>query len=213
MPIEAIEIQQKIKLILNLQKSSLAHLLREIDLSESDYMQDSIVFSKAQSEDELIYNTLQNHFFNSRLWNFEDKARDPEASEFDIAEVKRAIDKINQLRNDQIEKINFQITKELPEQNPHAPLFSETPGSIFDRLSILNLKVHHMDIQANDFKKGKDHMEKWAFKTKLTKQQIEDLEKSLIFLIEKVSSGEMQFKLYFQNKMYNDPSTNPYFQK
>src|SRR5471032_2731864 len=81
------------------------------------------------------------HRRNFDLWHEEDKARAPDATDAQIATVKRSIDKLNQQRNDFIEKIDEFLFHELAGRKiaagPNAPWNSETPGSVIDRLSIL----------------------------------------------------------------------------
>src|SRR6185503_4553131 len=82
------------------------------------------------------------HRANFDLWHEEDKARDPSATDHEIANIKRAIDRLNQGRNDLVEHIDtlllsrFQSTMD---SHSSAPLHSETPGLMIDRLSILAL--------------------------------------------------------------------------
>src|SRR3954466_15062602 len=86
--------------------------------------------------------------YNYRLWHEEDKARSPTASDTEIAQVKRAIDKLNQQRNDWIEKLDDWITDDLSRGNitppTSAPQNTETLGSTIDRLSILALRIYHL---------------------------------------------------------------------
>lgn len=49
---------------------------------------------------------IAQHRANFDLWHEEDKARDPEASDAEIAAVKHAIDRLNQQRNDLVEKVD-----------------------------------------------------------------------------------------------------------
>ena len=86
---------------------------------------------------------LAQHRANFDLWHEEDKARDPAATDAEIAAVKHAIDGLNQRRNDLVEKIDELLLTLAGEQNPDAPLHSETPGLMIDRLSILALKIYH----------------------------------------------------------------------
>src|SRR5438105_9034139 len=83
--------------------------------------------------------------YNFRLWHEEDKARSPTATDTEIAQVKRAIDKLNQQRNDWIEKLDDWITEDLARRHvvalESAPQNTETLGSTIDRLSILSLRI------------------------------------------------------------------------
>src|SRR4051794_2639614 len=87
-----------------------------------------------------LHLVCEEHKFNYLLWHEEDVARSPEISDARIAEVKRAIDRYNQQRNDGIEKLDDHLVTELRsrgiEPATDARLNSETPGSIIDRLSI-----------------------------------------------------------------------------
>ena len=89
----------------------------------------------------LLEVVCQQHSFNFRLWHEEDIARSPVADDPTIAGVKRRIDKLNQQRNDWIEKIDDFLTGLLRERGvatpQDAPINTETPGSVMDRLSIM----------------------------------------------------------------------------
>ncbi len=96
--------------------------------------------------EEFLTLAASQHRANYDLWHTEDEARRPGATDEQIADVKRRIDATNQLRNDLAEKIDlallaFLAQKELPRAD--APLNSESPGLIVDRLSILALKIFH----------------------------------------------------------------------
>ena len=58
------------------------------------------------------------HYVNFELWHQEDKARDPDAPDSKIAEVKLAIDVLNQLRNDMIEQMDQYLLDELQNKQP-----------------------------------------------------------------------------------------------
>ena len=98
-------------------------------------------------EDELG-TVCQQHQFNFLLWHEEDVARSRDVSDARIAMVKRAIDGYNQQRNDWIEKLDDAITDEIELRRiapvPGAPMNTETPGSVIDRLSILALRIYHL---------------------------------------------------------------------
>ncbi len=155
----------------------------------------------------------QQHRRNFDLWHEEDKARDPSATDAQIAAVKRAIDKFNQQRNDLIEKLDDYILETLTRQKiaaiPDAPWNSETPGSIIDKLSILSLKIFHMREQTERLDTAPEHIQKCRARLTTLTQQHEDLTSALQALFNDLFSGAKQMKLYRQFKMYNDPDSNP----
>ena len=152
------------------------------------------------------------HRANFDLWHEEDKARDPGATDAGIATVKRAIDKLNQRRNDLVEQIDALLLKELRtifESNPEAPLHSETPGLMIDRLSILALKIFHTREEAERMTATEGHRQKNRRRLALLEEQRSDLAAALGSLRSEMLAGTRRFKLYRQMKMYNDPELNP----
>jgi hypothetical protein len=153
------------------------------------------------------------HRRNFDLWHEEDKARAPDASDAQIAAVKRSIDKINQQRNDLIEKVDECLFSELQARKvvpaPAAPWNSETPGSVIDRLSILSLKVFHMREQTERLDAAPAHIQKCRERLAVLTRQHEDLTAALQVLLNDLFAGRKQMKVYRQFKMYNDPDANP----
>lgn len=152
---------------------------------------------------------IAQHHANFDLWHEEDKARDPQASNSEIASVKRAIDRLNQRRNDLVEKIDETLLAEAGEQNPSAPLHSETPGMMIDRLSILALKIYHTHDEAERASATEAHRKKNKARLAILEEQRHDLADCLDSLWSEIHSGKRRFKLYHQMKMYNDPELNP----
>ena len=159
---------------------------------------------------------LQLHRANFDLWHQEDHARDPNATDSEIAQVKHSIDTINQLRNDTVEQIDRELLTELARHNlpvPQAPLHSETPGLILDRLSILALKIFHTREETARADTSTDHRDRNQQRLQLLQQQSNDLALCLAELWSDILNGHRRFKLYLQLKMYNDPSLNPVLYK
>jgi hypothetical protein len=154
------------------------------------------------------------HTRNFRLWHEEDIARSLDVSEAELAGVKRRIDKLNQQRNDFIERLDDCIIQELRQRQitpqPDARLNTETPGSVIDRLSILALRIYHMHEQADREDATAEHRQKAEDKLTVLYQQHADLSNSLKELLEDIFAGRKQIKIYRQMKMYNDASMNPY---
>jgi hypothetical protein len=153
---------------------------------------------------------LHQHQANFDLWHKEDEARDPHATDATIARVKHAIDALNQRRNDLAEQIDIFLL-DAAHPNPAAPLHSESPGLIIDRLSILALKIFHTGEQLH--RSTPDHRQRNRLRLSVLNEQREDLAGCLDQLWAEVLRGSRRFKLYRQLKMYNDPTLNPVLYK
>lgn len=152
------------------------------------------------------------HLANFELWHTEDAARTPHATDADLARVKRRIDQTNQRRNDLSEQIDSALLAELSSHrlpNPAAPLHSESPGLMIDRLSILSLKIFHTHEEVERPSAPSGHRERNQERLATLSEQRTDLEQCLIRLWEESLAGTRRFKLYRQLKMYNDPTLNP----
>ena len=152
------------------------------------------------------------HQQNFRLWHQEDIARSPAVTNADLAMVKRAIDQLNQQRNDLIEQLDDYLVGELSavQPRPDAPLNTETPGSVIDRLSILALRLYHMEEQACRSDATDSHVAKAKDRLEVLHQQHRDLCGSFGELLADLFAGRKRLKVYRQFKMYNDPTMNPY---
>lgn len=152
----------------------------------------------------------ENHSWNFQLWLAEDRARrDDKGFEF-VYHAKREIDHHNQQRNNMMEKMDawlYNILK--PSNDPHCAIHSETPGMIIDRLSILALKIYHMQLQALRQDVELEHQQTCQNKTNTLKAQREQLSQCLSLLFSEINKHQRTFKIYHQFKMYNDPTLNP----
>jgi len=159
----------------------------------------------------------ENHRNNVALWGEENKARRIDVADSSIAACKRRIDRLNQRRNDAVEKLDEAICAwrdalragQPVETTDAAPLSSETPGAMTDRLSILALKVHHMRIQAQRDDEDDAHRERCAARLAVLVEQRRDLASCLDALLAGLLDGSRRFRVYRQFKMYNDPRLNP----
>lgn len=155
----------------------------------------------------------ENHRNNVALWDEEDKARRTDVPDTAIAACKRRIDRFNQSRNDAVEKLDEAISAWLSTRPnagaPDAPLSSETPGAMIDRLSILALKIHHMRLQAHRDDEDDAHRARCADRLRVLIEQRADLASCLDRLLDAMVAGSARFRVYRQYKMYNDPRLNP----
>lgn len=156
----------------------------------------------------------QQHAYNFLLWHEEDVARSPDVGDARIAQVKRAIDRYNQQRNDAIEQLDEALLEHLRttgvETAPDARQNTETPGSAIDRLSILALRLYHLEEQLARQDAGPAHHESVARKLAICRLQHADLSQGLAELRDDILAGRKRHRVYRQFKMYNDPALNPY---
>lgn len=164
--------------------------------------------------DGVFHIICEQHSFNFLLWHEEDSARCPDAADTTIADVKRAIDKYNQQRNDAIEKIDDAISEMIVAHGvsprTDAPLNTETPGSVMDRLSILSLRIYHLLEQYGREDASAEHRESVKQKIAICEIQKRDLAFALQTLLIDIASGAKRHRTYRQFKMYNDPAMNPF---
>jgi len=155
----------------------------------------------------------ENHLRNFNLWHEEDKARREDMGFEYVYHAKRAIDKNNQERNNFMEKMDQWLCNQIGSRPKDCPMHTETPGMIIDRLSILALKEYHMWEETQRKDVDDDHLKTCSHKLGVIRQQLEDLVNSLQGFLKEVEAGKRGFKVYFQFKMYNDPSLNPQLYK
>jgi hypothetical protein len=152
------------------------------------------------------------HRANFELWHIEDEARTPGATDAELAGVKRRVDATNQRRNDLAEELDRALLAWLEPQglpNPQAPLHSESPGLMIDRLSILSLKIYHSREEAERTDASEGHVERNRQRLAILEEQRGDLRDCLDALWCATLNSVQRFKLYRQLKMYNDPTLNP----
>jgi len=167
--------------------------------------------------EDLLATICQQHQFNFLLWHEEDIARSKDVTDARIALVKRAIDLYNQKRNDWIERIDEALIDTLAdcgaEPAEDAKLNTETPGSAVDRLSIMSLRIYHLDEQLQRDDVDAAHVKKVEDRLERCHVQLVDLSQSLADLLDDLLAGRKLLKVYRQMKMYNDATLNPYLYK
>jgi len=144
-------------------------------------------------------------------WHLEDIIRNPTIDPVEALAIKRRIDKSNQERTDVVEYIDSffldKFSHVIPQQG--ASINTESPAWAIDRLSILALKIYHMEEEANREDASAEHREKCAAKLDILLEQQRDLSVAIDELLAEIAAGRKYMKVYKQMKMYNDPSLNP----
>lgn len=144
-------------------------------------------------------------------WHLEDIIRDPKINSVKALKIKRRIDKSNQDRTDLVELIDsyfLQLYKDVT-VCPDATINTESPAWAIDRLSILYLKIYHMQKESERTNSDAEHIKNCRNKLEILLLQQKDLSCAIEQLLDDISKGEKYMKVYKQMKMYNDPALNP----
>lgn len=143
-------------------------------------------------------------------WHLEDLVRDPAIDPVVGLSLKRRIDASNQLRTDLVEQIDdYLIQLFSVVQTAANRINTESPAWAIDRLSILALKIYHMEHEVNRKDAAIEHQQRCSAKLAVLIEQREDLSLSINQLLESIRGGQIRMKVYRQMKMYNDATLNP----
>ena len=148
-------------------------------------------------------------------WAYEDIIRDPEIDPIEALNLKRKIDSSNQERTDTVELLDEYFLKKYSDIKvlESATINTESPAWALDRLSILELKIYHMNIETNRLDASENHKSNCSLKLAVLIQQRDDLSTAIDELLDEISSGKKYMKTYKQMKMYNDQELNPILRK
>lgn len=144
-------------------------------------------------------------------WHLEDIIRDPEIDPVVALALKRRIDASNQERTDMVEELDSYFRNKYADVKvlPDATINTESPAWALDRLSILALKIYHMQQEANRADADEAHRNRCAAKLNVLLEQRSDLIDAIECLLQDIEAGRKYMKVYRQMKMYNDADTNP----
>ena len=181
--------------------------------AEDDHLTDNInqPCNNPYPDGTIEHDLYQKNWIDAVQWHLEDIIRDPDINPQEALLLKRRIDKSNQDRTDLVEQIDsyfwtkFHSIKPLPD----ATINTESPAWAIDRLSILHLKMYHMQEQVNRIDASAAHIQKCKDKLHVLLQQYSDLSEAISCLLKDYASGKRIMRVYKQMKMYNDASTNP----
>ena len=144
-------------------------------------------------------------------WHYEDLIRDPDINPEAALVLKRKIDASNQDRTDLVEYIDSYFLNKYRsvEIKQDATINTESPAWAIDRLSILALKIYHMQEEVNRTDASDSHRESCQAKLDVLLQQKSDLSQAIDQLLADIEAGDKYMKVYKQMKMYNDEELNP----
>ena len=167
------------------------------------------------AKDSVEHNLYLKCWIDTVQWHYEDIIRDPHIDPVEALSLKRRIDRSNQERTDLVEKIDSYFRTQYIDVSPlpDARLNTESPAWAVDRLSILALKIYHMQEQVNRKDAEIAHIQKCQAKLSVLLEQQKDLSLAIDQLLDDIAAGRKYMKVYRQMKMYNDPDTNPILYK
>ncbi|MGZ0015646.1 DUF4254 domain-containing protein [Yeosuana sp. AK3] len=169
-------------------------------------------FKNNYDESDLLEHLLYRKcWIDTVQWHYEDIIRDPQINPVAALTLKRQIDASNQDRTDMVEYIDSYFLNKYKEVTPkaNATINTESPAWGIDRLSILALKIYHMNEEATRKDASESHREACKKKLDILLEQRIDLSTAIDTLLNDIENGDKYMKVYKQMKMYNDEELNP----
>ncbi|TAI47528.1 DUF4254 domain-containing protein [Flagellimonas allohymeniacidonis] len=168
-------------------------------------------FRNPYPKDRIEHLLFRKNWIDTVQWHYEDIIRDPNIEPVDALDLKRKIDASNQDRTDLVEYIDsyFLNKYQSVQVEEDATINTESPAWAIDRLSILALKVYHMQEEVDRKDASPQHIEKCGTKLAVLLEQKKDLSSAIDQLLADIEAGTKYMKVYKQMKMYNDDELNP----
>ena len=169
------------------------------------------IFENPYSKDDIEYLLYRKSWIDTVQWHYEDIIRNPEIDPQKALVLKRKIDASNQDRTDLVEFIDsyFLNKYQSVDVKPTATINTESPAWALDRLSILALKIYHMNEETHRSDASNEHKQKCRTKLNILLEQKKDLSFAIDQLLADIENGIKYMKVYKQMKMYNDEELNP----
>ncbi len=168
-------------------------------------------FHNPYPKDKIEHLLYRKNWIDTVQWHYEDIIRDPEIDPVAALDLKRKIDASNQDRTDLVEYIDsyFLNKYQSVQVKDDATINTESPAWAIDRLSILALKIYHMQEEVNRTDASPEHIKKCNEKLQVLLEQRKDLSTAIDQLLADIEAGNKYMKVYKQMKMYNDDELNP----
>lgn len=157
------------------------------------------------------FSLFSKNWIDAVQWHLEDIIRNPSIDPVEALKIKRRIDVSNQDRTDLVEMIDSYFLEKYSNVKPaaNATINTESPAWAIDRLSILALKIYHMEQEVVRTDASTEHINKCKARLNVLLEQRQDLSSAIDQLLNDIENGRKTMKVYRQMKMYNDPSLNP----
>jgi len=171
----------------------------------------SQTFANPYAKDDIARLLYRKNWIDTVQWHYEDIIRDPDIEPKAALALKRKIDASNQDRTDLVEFIDSYFLEKYRsvEVKEDATINTESPAWAIDRLSILALKIYHMQEEAERTDASAEHLKKCRDKLNVLLEQRKDLSTAIDQLLADIEAGRKYMKVYKQMKMYNDDELNP----
>lgn len=168
-------------------------------------------FENPYPKDGIEHLLYRKNWIDTVQWHYEDIIRDPNIDPDAALTLKRKIDASNQDRTDLVEYIDSYFLNKYQSVQilEDATINTESPAWAIDRLSILALKIYHMNEEATRTDASKEHLKKCRSKLNVLLEQKQDLSSAIDQLLSDIEKGKKYMKVYKQMKMYNDDELNP----
>ena len=132
------------------------------DFKNSDDINKLLVNRFDFNENYIEHLLYKKSWIDTVQWAYEDIIRDPDIDPVEALALKRKIDASNQDRTDTVEMLDEYFLEKYKDVKilENATINTESPAWALDRLSILELKIYHMNIEASRNDASNDHRAK-----------------------------------------------------
>ena len=141
---------------------------------------------------------LDLHDNNVTQWNREDSVRSDDADDAAVAAAKRDIDALNMRRHHLVEAIDAAVDAAIVQTVSATPA-TESPASVFDRLSILVTRIYFTERAASSPRPDRDA---YAKRLPVLHRQLEMLQTALEALLDELREGRKRFVPHQSFKLY-----------
>ena len=138
------------------------------------------------------------HRNNLDQWQREDLTRAADADDAAVAAAKRDIDALNATRHGLVEAIDAALAAAL-EQERWATPATESPAMVFDRLSVLVIRISSTEDAASSQRDDRDF---YAARLPVLRRQLALLQEALEAFFDDLRTGRKRFVPYQSLKLY-----------